>query len=470
VIVNPTSTAYGSVQVSAVNPGFTVGNVTKFLLNSTNRTITSSTLAASASVTVSVPAYSVVALKMTPSAGPDFSVSATPSSRTVAPGESTTYSVAIDAVNGFTGNVTFAASGLPTGATASFNPASVSGSGSSTLTVDTTSLTPTGTYPITITATSGALQHATQVSLVVFSTEPDFSVSASPASRTVAPGNSTTYAVSVGAVNGFTGNVTFAASGLPTGATASFNPASVSGSGSSTLTVNTTSLTPNGTYPITITATSGTLQHTTQVSLIVGTSDFSLSATPSSRTIAQNAYNSYSVTVSPQGGFSGVVTFAASGLPAGATATFTPTSVTGSGTTSMRISCFGWTAPGNYTVTITATSGSIQQTTTVLLSVTGFSISVTPTSRTVTRGSSTTYTATLLDQNGYSATKTMSVTGLPNGTTATFSPSSVSGSGTSTLTVKTSGGTPKGTRTLTIKATSSIGSLYHTATVSLTVN
>jgi len=367
VIVNPTSTAYGSVQVSAVNPGFTVGNVTKFLLNSTNRTITSSTLAASSSVNVSVPAYSVVALKMTPSAGPDFSVSATPSSRTVAPGESTTYSVAIDAVNGFTGNVTFAASGLPTGAIASFNPASVSGSGSSTLTVDTTAVT------------------------------------------------------------------------------------------------------PNGTYPITITATSGTLQHTTQVSLFVGTSDFSLSATPSSRTIAQNTYNTYSVTVSPQGGFNGVVTFATSGLPAGATATFNPTSITGSGTASMQISCAGWTAPGNYTVTITGTSGSIQHTTTVLLSVTGFSISVTPTSRTVTRGSSTTYTATLLDQNGYSATKTMSVTGLPNGATATFSPSSLSGSGTSTLTVKTSGGTPKGTRTLTIKATSSVGSLYHTATGSLTV-
>ena len=469
VIVNPTSTAFGSVAVSAVNPGIAVGNVTEYLLNSTNRTITSISLPASANVNVSVPAYSVVALKFTAIAGPDFTVTASPASQTVAPGGSTTYSVAVNAVNGFTGSVTFAASGLPTGTTASFNPSSVNGSGSSTMTVNTTSQTPTGTYPITITAISGALQHTTQVSLVVFSTDPDFSVSASPPSQNVAPGNSANYSVAVNAVNGFTGSVTFAASGLPAGATASFNPSSVNGSGSSTMTVNTTSLTPTGTYPITITATSGTLQHTTQVSLIVRISDFSLSVSPASRTIAQNTYASYSVTVIPQGGFSGVVSFAASGLPAGATASFNPASVTGSGTTSMLISCAGWTTPGNYTVTITATSGSIQRTTTVGLSVTGFSISASPTSRTVSQGSSTTYTATVTDLNGYSATKTMSVTGLPNGVTATFSPSSLSGSGTSTLTLDVASNALRGTVTLSIRATSSVGSLYHTATVSLAV-
>ncbi len=66
VIVNPTSTSYGGVLVTANNPGFTVRHVTKFLLNNTNKTISSSTLSASPSVSVSVPAYSVVAITMTP--------------------------------------------------------------------------------------------------------------------------------------------------------------------------------------------------------------------------------------------------------------------------------------------------------------------------------------------------------------------------------------------------------------------
>ena len=66
VIVNPTGTSYGSVQVTASNPGFTVGHATEFLLNDTNKTISSFALSASPSVNVSVPAYSVVAITMTP--------------------------------------------------------------------------------------------------------------------------------------------------------------------------------------------------------------------------------------------------------------------------------------------------------------------------------------------------------------------------------------------------------------------
>ncbi|MGC1297401.1 MAG: hypothetical protein WA869_20415, partial [Alloacidobacterium sp.] len=118
--------------------------------------------------------------------------------------------------------------------------------------------TPTGTYPLTITATSGTLAHTTRVNLAVA----DFSIAATPSSQTVSRGMSTSYTVSVTPSNGFTENVGFSISGLPPGATASFAPSSVSGSGSSTLTVNTSSSTPTGTYTLTITATSGTLAHT----------------------------------------------------------------------------------------------------------------------------------------------------------------------------------------------------------------
>jgi Right handed beta helix region len=300
----------------------------------------------------------------------------------------------------------------------------------------------------------------------------NFNLTATPASQTVTQGGKVTYSAAIGAVNGFTGTVRFAASGLPTGATASFSPTSVSGSGVSTLTVSTNSSTPNGTYPVTITATSGTLQHTAQVTLVVSAAtlpDFSLAVTPASRTIAQNANNTYTLTVSPLNGFNGVVTFAASGLPAGGSANFAPTSITGSGSTTMTLACTGTTVPGNYTVTVIATSGSIQHTTTVALTITGFSLSVSPTSQQVTGGSAATYTATVTDLNGYSATETMSVTGVPSGATATFSPSSISGSGTATLKVQTATSTPTRAYTLTIKATSSSGSLYHTSVVSLSV-
>ena len=93
---------------------------------------------------------------------------------------------------------------------------------------------------------------------------PDFWLSATPSSRTVRRGLSTSYTVTVAPTNGFAGTVTFSVSGLPSGASAAFNP---SGSGSTTMTVTTSQT--RGTFPLTITGTSGTLQRTTGVTLIV---------------------------------------------------------------------------------------------------------------------------------------------------------------------------------------------------------
>ena len=97
----------------------------------------------------------------------DFSVSASPSSRSVYQGYRTSYTVAVSALSAFAGTVTFNVSGLPAYATASFSPTSLTGSGSSTLSVRAGSATPVGTYTLTIGATSGSLVHSTKVTLVV---------------------------------------------------------------------------------------------------------------------------------------------------------------------------------------------------------------------------------------------------------------------------------------------------------------
>jgi len=207
------------------------------------------------------------------SAAPDYSVTATPASQSVTQGGSTSYTVAVTPSGGFTGTVNLSVSGLPAGATASFNPASLA-SGSSTLTVTTASTTPAGSFSLTITGTSGTLSHTASVTLVVNPpAAPDFSVSATPASATVIQGNSTSYTVNVNASGGFTGTVNLSVSGLPSGATASFNPTSVSGSGSSTLTVRTGNNTTTGTFSLTITGTSGPLSHTASVKLVVNVND-----------------------------------------------------------------------------------------------------------------------------------------------------------------------------------------------------
>src|ERR671932_1919399 len=81
-------------------------------------------------------------------AQPGFSIAASPSSATVAPGGSADYTVTVSRTGGFSDPVTLSASGLPAGATATFTP---NPADSSTLTVATNSATPPGTYPLTIT-------------------------------------------------------------------------------------------------------------------------------------------------------------------------------------------------------------------------------------------------------------------------------------------------------------------------------
>ena len=97
----------------------------------------------------------------------------------------------------------------------------------------------------------------------------DFSIAASPASQTVVASMATTYTVTISAISGFTGTVNLSVSGLPAGATASFNPASISAAGSSTLTVNTSLTTPLGNYPLAITGASGGTSHSTNTNLSV---------------------------------------------------------------------------------------------------------------------------------------------------------------------------------------------------------
>src|SRR5581483_2131576 len=97
---------------------------------------------------------------------PDFSIGASPSTSTVWQANSTSYLVTITPSNGFSGTVTLSTSGLPGQASASFSPTTVSGSGTSTLTVNAAPGTPTGSSTVTITGVSGALSHNTTVTLV----------------------------------------------------------------------------------------------------------------------------------------------------------------------------------------------------------------------------------------------------------------------------------------------------------------
>ena len=133
--------------------------------------------------------------------------------------------------------------------------------------VSTTAATPPGSYPLTIVGTSGPVSHAAGATLVV-NTVGDFSISATPSSRSVQNGASTTYAVTITPNQGFSANAGLTVGPLPKFVTASFSPASLA-SGTSTLTVSTKKQTKTGTYTLVITGTGGGRTHSVNVTLIV---------------------------------------------------------------------------------------------------------------------------------------------------------------------------------------------------------
>jgi subtilase family serine protease len=100
---------------------------------------------------------------------------------------------------------------------------------------------------------------------------PDFTISASPVSLSVPQGTMGTSTISTTVSGNFSSAVSLSAYGLPSGATASFDPASIPapGSGSSTLTINAGASAPAGTFPVIVTGIGNGVTHTVTVTLTI---------------------------------------------------------------------------------------------------------------------------------------------------------------------------------------------------------
>jgi uncharacterized membrane protein len=476
ITVNPTNGFNSSVSLSA--SGLPAGVTASFNPASTtgtsSLTLTAGATATTGTATVTITGTSgslshATTVTLTVNAAPNFTLSASPASVSVTQGSSASSTVSVNSTNGFNGSVSLSASGLPSGVTASFNPGSTTTN--STVTFTASGAATTGTATVTITGTSGSLTHTTTITLTVNAAAvPNFSLSASPTSVSVTQGGSGTSTVTVNPVNGFNGSVSLSASGLPSGVTASFNPASTATNSTVTFTASGTATT--GTATVTITGTSGSLTRTTSITLTVNAAaapDFSLSASPTSVSVTQGGSGTSTITVNPVNGFNGSVSLSASGLPSGVTASFNPGSTTTNSTVTFTASSTATT--GTATVTITGTSGSLTHATNVSLTVNAaatpnFSLSASPTSVTINQGASGTSTITVTPLNGFNSSVSLSASGLPSGVTASFNPTSTTS--TSTLTLTASSTATLGSATVTVTGTS--GSLTHTTTIALTVN
>ena len=97
--------------------------------------------------------------------------------------------------------------------------------------------------------------------------------------------------------------------------------------------------------------------------------DFSLGANPSSLSLAAGASGSSAISTAVTSGSAQSVSLAASGAPSGATVSFSPSSLTAGGSSTMTVNA-GTAAAGTYTITVTGTGASATHSTSVSLTVT----------------------------------------------------------------------------------------------------
>ena len=418
-------------------------------------TVTSGSVNTSTPVTLTAK-YSGVTMTfgLTVNALPDFSLSASPTEASVAAGGSAAYTVTVTGGNGFSGTVNFGMSGLPSGVTGSFNPTTVTGSGSTTLTILTTSGASLGGITITVTGTSGSLNHNTTASLTITggsSSGPPAPVSVTP---NTGSGSSQTFAFSFSDPNGATDittaqidiSSTLSVSGacyvyyprglnelylasdagvwqgpLPLGVTGTLqNSQCILNVGASSASMSGNTLTLNLALSFTAafagaknvymevenaTHDSGWSMHGTwTVGSAAPAPDFSIGMTAGPGSVAAGGSAAYTVTVTGNNGFNGTVSFGTPGLPSGVTGSFNPTTVTGSGSTTLTITTTGGASAGGITITVAGASGSLNHNTSASLTITGASsggypaaVSVSPNSGS---GASQTFTFTYSDPNG----------------------------------------------------------------------
>jgi pseudomonalisin len=393
-----------------------------------------------------------------PAAG--FTLKGSAASESVLQGKTATFTVAVTATGGFSGTVSLKAT-TPAGVTLSFNPVSVKPGASSTATITVAATATPGTSNISITGTSSGTTATTSVPLTVLGT-PTLTIAESAAKVEIAQGASGTLQFTTTTGGAFSGAVSLAVSGLPTGVSATWTngsyTSSADGSTTSTLTLKPSTAAALATTSLKITATGDGLTASTTASVQVTAGPaIAVTFAPATISMLSMATTSTTVTVAPVGGVSfassaSSATFKVTGLPAGISGSWGSASLTAAGALQAKLTLTGSTSavasstkPAIAVTAVDSTTGkTFSASAAAVLTVTRVlpTLAVAPAVSKVTlvQGQTGTVQVTTTTGGSYAGAVALSVTGLPAGVTAAWTngsyTSTAAGSTTSTLTLK----------------------------------
>ncbi len=300
--------------------------------------------------------------------------------------------------------------------------------------------------------------------LVIEYTPAKIELTPSPKSQTVVQGGSTSYQIVVGGTYKGNANVNidWIAPG-PSGVTVTPDVPSGVVPFVLTVTVQTSAATDPGDYKLRVElqGTEGSPAPSNAVILELHveppvTPDFSLVVIPGSQKVNQGGSVEFTVDLTASGGFSKPVTLSVSGLPPGASHSFSLNNQVPDFSSILSISVSPTTPLGTYTITVTGSGGGKTHDYPVTLEVieaTGFNVKVEPSSQTAQQGESVDYTVHVVGTGGFSKPVTLAITGLPPGAAISATANSLPPDYDSTITIQLAADTPTKTYTMYIIAT-----------------
>jgi len=394
----------------------------------------------------------------------DFVVSIAPDDQGVRRGRAAEYTISVTSAADFNQAVNLSATG-PSGMSFSFSKANGVPDFTSTLYVSTSSTLAPGDYVIVVKGKSGSFERSDIAMLHVGFA--DFFMYMEPTAASIKQGASASFTVYVNSTEHYDYSISLTAT-TPTGS--DITPTLVPTSGycnfTATMFLSTSFSTPTGSYIITVKGSGGDgVNHMTYITLNVGSSNFTISATPTTKTVNQSDSAKFTLQVGKTGSFNKPVTLSYENAleavigPYRGTPPFTATMIVYTSLT---------TKAREHLIIIQGESddGQIVQTVvTLVVQRSDFNITISS-ETTLYQGQSTEHAITVSETGSFNEPVTLTVSA-PSGITATISPTSGYPPFTATLKVETTLDTPAGTHTITV--TGSGGGRTHTATLTIMV-
>jgi hypothetical protein len=386
-----------------------------------------------------------------------FSVKASVAAESLLKGKSATFTITVTGTGGFNDSVALTAT-TPSGVTLTFSPVSVKPGVTSTATLTVSAAVAAGLSNITITGTSAGKTETATVALTVLAA-PALTLGVNATKVEVAQGASGSLLMTTTTGGSFSGVVSLAVAGLPSGVAATWTggsyTSSVDGSTVSTLTLKPTTAAGLVSTSFKIIATGDGLTATVTATVqVTAAPAISIALSPATISMSSMSTQSLTATVSSVGGVSlpSSAAFKVTGLPAGITGNWGVANLTATGALQAKLTLTGSTSVVSSStkpvIAVTATdsvsgkvySASEAATLTVTRVLPTLALSVAATKVTLVQGQSGTLQVTTTTGGSYTGLVTLGVAGLPAGVTATWANGSftqtTAGSATSTLTLK----------------------------------